>query len=110
VDVTHRTTRTNFVYNLLYRLKSSLSALGQRLFAASDADARRHGWQVTCVQSGFGRRYRDPRFDMLTACTACHGSGMNSQRDSCQTCSGNGRIVVNPTVERPVTPPPEGLA
>ena len=41
--------------------------LTERLFAEPDARARRHGWQVTPTQGGFGRRYRDPRFDRLCA-------------------------------------------
>jgi hypothetical protein len=36
---------------------------GTRLFAATDAEARWHDWQVTELHLGLTRRYRDPRFD-----------------------------------------------
>jgi hypothetical protein len=62
VDVSNRTTRSNRVYSFLRRLKSSLSALEQRVFAASDANARRYGWQITRVQGGLSRNYRDAGF------------------------------------------------
>ncbi|HZC39077.1 MAG TPA: hypothetical protein VE343_00290 [Streptosporangiaceae bacterium] len=42
-----------------------LRAITQRIFARDDAFAREHGWQVTSYRGGFGRRYRDPRFDAL---------------------------------------------
>lgn len=35
---------------------------GSRLFAANDAEARWHGWQVTELAGGLARRYRDVRF------------------------------------------------
>jgi hypothetical protein len=36
--------------------------LGERLFRRLDEEASDHGWLVTPVQGGLGRRYRDPRF------------------------------------------------
>jgi hypothetical protein len=41
--------------------------LGQHLFAGSDQRAGAHGWQVSVIHGGLGRRYRDPRFDRLCA-------------------------------------------
>lgn len=41
----------------------------ERAFAELDARARRHGWQVTPTHGGFGRCYRDPRFDRRSAPT-----------------------------------------
>jgi hypothetical protein len=41
--------------------------LGKYLFAGPDARARDHGWQVSVIQGGLGRRYRDPRFDRFCA-------------------------------------------
>jgi hypothetical protein len=38
-----------------------------RIFAESDARARRHGWSVEVRAGGMSRRYRDPRFDSLRA-------------------------------------------
>ena len=40
--------------------------LSARIYAAGDAEARRHGWTVTEITGRFGfsgRSYRDPRFD-----------------------------------------------
>jgi hypothetical protein len=45
--------------------KSTLSSLPWRLFDGLDATARQHGWQVSSTHHGYGRRYRDPRFDTL---------------------------------------------
>jgi prenyltransferase beta subunit len=78
VDVTHRTTCTDRVYSFLRRLKSSLSALEQRVFAASDANARRYGWQITRVQGGLSRNYRDAGFGYLSTCAAGSGGGFSS--------------------------------
>jgi hypothetical protein len=36
-----------------------------RLFAINDAEAYWRGWQISRVQGGFGRRYRDPAFDSI---------------------------------------------
>jgi hypothetical protein len=46
-------------------IKPTLSSLTQRLFDAADATARQHGWHVNSIHHGFGRRYRDRRFDIL---------------------------------------------
>jgi hypothetical protein len=35
-----------------------------RLFAAEDANAVAHGWQIQRLPGG-GRRYRDPRWDAI---------------------------------------------
>lgn len=47
------------------RLGAALIRFGRRLFADQDAIAREHDWQITSTPYGFGRRYRDPRFDRL---------------------------------------------
>lgn len=74
---------------------------GERLFAASDEAARQRGWQV--YRTGhLGRAYRDPRFDLLTWCRACRGTGRVSyQTAPCPSCSGTGRCRVES--ERPRT-------
>lgn len=77
-------------------LGATLDRLGQRLFAATDATARQHGWQVIATSGGLGRRYRDPRFDNLAACLRCGGSGARTPGDPhpCQACAGTGRVTI----------------
>ena len=86
----NRTTRGDHctIYSFLLRLKSRLFAIAQQVFAVSDARARRHGWQVTVTRGGFGRRYRDPRFDFLMPCPACSGRGCNPHGTTCSACHG----------------------
>ncbi len=104
VDMPHRTTRSDHckITSLLLRLKSRLSAIAQQVFDGPDADARRHGWQVTVTRSGFGRRYRDARFDYLVPCMPCNGRGDTPRGTTCSACHGTGRIVLDPAaVPRP---------
>src|ERR1700730_546252 len=61
--------------SLVDRLSRLLRNFGDRLFADTDARARRHGWQVTRRHGGLSRRYRDPRFDSLVRCPSCAGTG-----------------------------------
>jgi hypothetical protein len=64
-------TSENKVRNRLVRwLLNRLEAAGNRLFAADDQRAAARGWQITPGSHGLSRRYRDPRFDMLTAAPA----------------------------------------
>jgi hypothetical protein len=66
----HRTTYTNLskIWNLQLRpTRPSLTALTHRIFAASDTEARQRGWRVSSTRGGFGRSYRDPRFDTLAS-------------------------------------------
>jgi DnaJ-class molecular chaperone len=93
----HRSTHTNYrkIYNFLLKLKSPLAAITQRVFAAP-ADAHRHGWQITITRGGFGRTYRDPRFDYLAECTTCNGRGCLPGDTTCSPCHGTGRIVLDP--------------
>lgn len=104
VDMPHRTTRSDHckISSFLLKLKTRLAAIAQQVFAVPDADARRHGWQVTVTHGGFGRRYRDPRFDNLVPCTACSGRGGNPRGSTCPACRGTGRVVLDPAaVSRP---------
>jgi hypothetical protein len=70
--------------------------LGDRLFTWNDSEAYWHGWQITKVHGGLGRRYRDPRFDTLAACPQCQGGGANTKDCSadtpCAPCRGTGRV------------------
>jgi len=38
--------------------------LGDRLFVMNDNEAYWRDWQITRTHGGFGRRYRDPSFDL----------------------------------------------
>lgn len=65
--------------------------LEDRIFAADDARARARGWQVTRRPSGFARLYRDPRWDLASACADCAGRGQ-TPAGGCATCSGRGTV------------------
>jgi hypothetical protein len=39
--------------------------LGERLFAMNDTEAYWQDWQISRTHGGTGRRYRDPRFDII---------------------------------------------
>ena len=84
-------------------IRLGLTKLEQCLFGDLDEQARHDGWQVTRTHHGFGRRYRDPRFDLLSTCQHCAGSGsMDGQ--PCEPCRGSGRV----TRARPRTHAPGG--
>lgn len=104
----HRTTHTNLgkIYStLLTWSRARLSTLTERTFAATDAEARRHGWQVSITHGGFGRKYRDPRFDSLAACADCLGLGISVPGHPCHICDGTGRITLKGATEPPPSPP-----
>jgi len=61
------------------------------LFAADDAAAKNRGWQVCRPPSRFARAYRDPRWDLISACEACGGDG-GSAIQPCEACQGRGTI------------------
>jgi len=70
--------------------------LGDHLFTWNDSEAYWHGWQITKVHCGLGRRYRDLRFDTLAACPQCRGGGVNTKdgrvATPCTPCLGTGRV------------------
>jgi hypothetical protein len=68
--------------------------LGDRLFTVNDTEAYWRGWQITKVQGGLGRRYRDPLFDTLAECSKCRGAGVNAKAP-CVPCLGTGRITID---------------
>lgn len=110
--MTYRTTHTNHrkIYNLfLTWLGAILSGLAERVFGATDTGARQHGWQVASTPGGLGRRYRDPRFDTLTARADCCGRGVKAPGNPCRSCSGTGRIAVEAAADPRSSPPPRGL-
>jgi len=96
--MSHRSTYTSHfkIYGFPLKLRRLLRAITQRVFDAADGDAYRYGWQVTATHSGFGRTYRDPRFDQLVPCTSCNGRGRNHDDTACSACHGTGRIILNP--------------
>jgi len=79
---------------LLIQLRACLARIGEWAFAGTDAVARQHDWQIVRTHAGLGRRYRDPRFDSLAACSRCCGRGTTATGDPCLSCDGAGRIVV----------------
>jgi len=105
----HRTTHTNLIkiHKLLASLGASYTALTQRIFAGTDVAAQQRGWQVSSTHGGFGRSYRDPRFDTLSSCGDCLGRGIKSRGAPCQACGGTGRITVRPPDEPPLSPTTE---
>jgi hypothetical protein len=93
-------------------IQAALTRLERSLFGDLDAQAAHDGWQVTRLHHGFARRYRDGRFDLLSACPACAGTGTGSGSGSgstdgqpCEPCRGTGRV----TRARPPAPTPGGV-
>ncbi|MGH3189945.1 MAG: hypothetical protein ACRDPY_43080 [Streptosporangiaceae bacterium] len=64
-----------------------------RLFEKNDAEAYWRGWQISKVRGGLGRRYRDPHFDTLAACSRCVGMG-SREGQPCSPCVGTGRVMI----------------
>jgi len=104
----HRTTNPHLIK--LYKPPTTwIRGLTRRMFAALDAAALQRGWQVSSTHGGFGRSYRDPRFDTLASCGDCLGRGIKSPGGPCRACRGTGWITASPAGE-PAAPPPRGLA
>jgi hypothetical protein len=80
-------------YTLLSWVAYALRRWGDRSFAMNDNEAYWRGWQITKTHGGLGRRYRDPRFDTLAACTRCEGTGVYADAP-CEPCQGTGRITL----------------
>jgi hypothetical protein len=96
------TTNTGVRKTLRDLLLCALSAIGGKTFREEDRWARDHGWQTIPRHGGLSRTYRDPRFDYLTACTACSGRGCDPRGVVCSDCDGTGRVILNPAaVSRP---------
>jgi hypothetical protein len=95
-DVTDRgddRTRGSGIRIVLDWLADLPRRLGDRWFAMNDAEAEWRGWQMTRTHAGLGRRYRDPRFDMLAACVHCQGAGLDEDAP-CVPCLGTGRVTI----------------
>jgi hypothetical protein len=85
-------------------VRACVDAFTRALFDTSDATAQRHGWQITPIHHGFGRLYRDPRFDTIALCPTCHGH--QADETKCLRCLGSGRIVINPDTQPSSDLPP----
>jgi hypothetical protein len=83
------------------RITRLLDALDRLLFRDPDLRATVRGWQVRRPHR-FHRVYRDPRWDLVSPCAACGGSGLVGVH-GCAGCAGSGRIVERPD-ERAVRP------
>jgi hypothetical protein len=67
-------------------LLSWLAALPGRLvdwlFAMNDTEAYWRDWQIIKTRGGLGRRYRDPRFNLLATCRPCLGTGRITREEA----------------------------
>jgi hypothetical protein len=79
-------------------LLRGISVIGGKIFLADDCRARKQGWQIIPRHGGFSRTYRDPRFDLLAACTKCNGRGQNPHGITCPDCHGIGRVFLAPDI------------
>jgi len=88
-------------------LAGRIRAAGDRLFEKDDAVARENGWTIEVRRGGLGRTYRDPRFDRLSRCPDCGGTGSGGSGNGelggsgseelgmpCGRCSGEGRVTL----------------
>lgn len=69
-----------------------VEALEQRIFRETDLDAIARGWQVRRGRP-FTRTYRDPRWDSISVCPTCQGSGSIGST-LCPRCDGNCTIHI----------------
>jgi hypothetical protein len=67
-----------------------VEAVERHVFAVDDLEAIARGWRVHRHRP-FSRTYRDPRWDDVSACSDCRGSG-TVQADVCGTCAGTGTV------------------
>ncbi|HEX5403045.1 MAG TPA: hypothetical protein VFX16_12165 [Pseudonocardiaceae bacterium] len=77
---------------LLGRIGRLVNQWIDRLFAAEDAHAMAHGWEVRRIRGG-GRAYRDPRWNYVRRCEFCGGGGQATHMwAACEPCGGTGVI------------------
>lgn len=74
-------------------LRRVLEALDRKLFLSVDLDATARGWHVHRSQL-FRRTYRDPRWDLVSRCADCDGSGKVGA-SACDPCTGTGTVRSN---------------
>lgn len=85
------------------RIRTRLTGMIDRLFAAEDDRALDRGWQVQRIHGGLGRRYRDPRWDLVRRCE-CVEIGIDP---GCPDCAGTG-VIRQATISSPDTTGPTG--
>ena len=71
-------------------VRRHLTAIEDKIFQSPDFDAASRGWQVRRDRP-FSRTYRDPRWDYVSVCARCSGSGLVGV-DECPDCEGDGTI------------------
>jgi hypothetical protein len=77
-----------------------LDRLVDRLFADEDAHATARGWEVRRLPGG-GRAYRDPRWNSISRCDSCGGTGRDAASAACLPCDGTGVLRATPPVPVP---------
>jgi hypothetical protein len=82
-----KTTSNERRWTLVERICSRVESL---IFREPDLDAIARGWQVR-RERPFHHVYRDPRWDSVSACTGCRGSGMSGAA-ACRDCDGRGTV------------------
>ncbi len=92
LHITDLSADRNAWFHLVRRVTGWLRTVGDRIFAANDAEAGWWGWTATRRSAGLSRTYRDPRFRSLMPCPRCDGSGEHDGEDGCRLCDGTGRL------------------
>lgn len=73
------------------RFRQLVNGWERRIFVADDAVALARGWNISRSPKGFGRVYRDPRWDLISECESCRGDA-GSEPESCSSCGGCGTV------------------
>jgi len=82
-----------WLQRLLGFFRSPVRTVGDVVFRDADAEARRQGLEVTSSRWGLVRSYRDPRFDNVSRCSRCLGTGeAYATGRRCSACEGSGRV------------------
>lgn len=74
-----------------------VEAIEHVIFREPDLDAIARGWEVQRHRR-FARTYHDPRWNLVSECPTCHGSGTVGAR-TCPTCDGIGTIRQAPATK-----------
>lgn len=82
--------------DILGGIRRLITSAERRIFAGEDAAARHRGWQVSRRSTGFGRIYRDPRWDLISECESCGGDGVSAV-EPCPSCAGRGTVRHDPS-------------
>jgi hypothetical protein len=77
-----------------------LDRLVDRLFADEDTSATARGWEIRRLPGG-GRAYRDPRWNSISRCDSCGGTGRDAASAACLPCGGTGVLRADPAIPAP---------